>query len=1603
MKNLFLQILKGKAHPEGYISTYKDGSKWQKKGKKWVCIKEAPKEKKKPAPKKKAQTKKPTTKKTPKEKPVKASVGSFEVTPMEGVLTLDYSERNKKLKKYNDLVVKGEGKFVISALEDPNQQKAFVEAFKSYMMLRDETFSKIDASPTRYYDARNRFIKEFASTYPMFMDSVSHGIVLKGFDDATKNAMRNIWLFDKYSYAQKEKNSKGFSDSEFYELASKLDEKSITADNLKKLFSVSSALPHSSKQERYKSIVNFHINLTNPKNPSEVKSFHLSGMDHRGYVNSNDQLAVAQMFSYVGKKPKEFKAKPKDQIIAPETDADRLNKLITEATPENRLQILEKIYGTGTEKTQEEAREEYVFKSYEVDIPDETIREVSVSRLDNKELTYKAFDLSNEEGECILYEDGDSVPLDIGIDANHPKWIQKIANRYIQPTYTNKVKEFLNHIDYSELYISPASLGDKNGFRLRRKSSDDAPIFITAKQLASLLSYRSALASKSKSIFAEMRILSRAIGSENAYSFQLNKEDEAYLTESRNKFYELNSYTYPQLDSGNNANRIKGWLTVLSNDPKLKSIVESNLAIIRKNKKLVQYLSKPYKMRKGNYLFQFENKTSYSVLSGGWDEYHKMRQMVQDAGLDLKTNADELVFSSTYWKGKNTSYGDVQTSDKLKKKYGVMIKMQNGKPVNPEAQKDLDEALGEVWKAFGDRSEMSKNYGLRISHAGTKLQHAKNNAIGIFHPGFNAIGVGFTNKAQGHLTLAHEFGHFMDHYAGKKQFNSHYASSTPGTLESKIADKFRDGMTNRANGKYYRSSAECFARAMESYFLVKTGKGYNSNWKVEKGWNPPEAHFMTEVAPLVDQFFKERSQVLKATGFNLFDTFLRILKGKVLPEGHVSTRKDGSKWKKQNKKWVAEGKKEPKGKPSSPKSKEKTEAKKKKNGDSKIGIGNGKSYTFQTEDGHLTYSIEENEITLDNIKSDKKRKGGGSRLLNKLKKIAKDKSLPITGYAYPQDDTIDDEGLKNFYLKNGFELSKHDTDGRDFIWEHHKKIVEPTTKSKKKASQGSMNLETKKFNHFKVTKSTLYNILKGNVNSGLHLSDAQKEAGNYKKKKIQFQGLAISIENQKGSYRSGTDPQGNKWKTKMYFDYGYIRRTLGADGDHVDCFIGPHKESEIVYVINQVNPNTKEFDEHKVMLGFVSEDEAKKGYLKCFQKNWKGLGEIFPITMDQFKAWLQSISSGPTKPFDQNIIQVQKAKIDIRKIIQPEYIPERNEEEKRRIDRLKETIAENGYDPTYPIQVKTSDKTEDAYEITSGLDRYLAVRELVDDGVLPPYYRIPAITEAEKTYRDVLAKKRPKGIFSQAKQIQKMQNDGLDKDAIAEKLEMTFAEIDRRIALSNLIPEIEKFVRKREVPISIGVSLGTFGVYPDGTLDADAQIEGFKFYEDKRLFERANPVEALNQFLMNRRRRLEELGSTRPNDTRNEIQDKAKSYFSDQSEASTHLQNIENMLNGIKREYNKVFDGPIAPSDAKKISASMLLHGEPYATKVLADLQTLALRIQGIKDILESHAKRIEEDATGKVDSQVLKANLFLAKQSINEIQHLKNNVSSIAKAYSLN
>ena len=167
-----------------------------------------------------------------------------------------------------------------------------------------------------------------------------------------------------------------------------------------------------------------------------------------------------------------------------------------------------------------------------------------------------------------------------------------------------------------------------------------------------------------------------------------------------------------------------------------------------------------------------------------------------------------------------------------------------------------------------------------------------------------------------------------------------------------------------------------------------------------------------------------------------------------------------------------------------------------------------------------------------------------------------------------------------------------------------------------------------------VTKSS---VAGQSIEVDVNPTEKQKQAGNYKKGSLRLHGLDIAIENIKGSERTGIDSDGETWSATMPTDYGYIKRTEGADGDHVDTYIGPNPSSEKVFVIDQKDLGTGRFDEHKTLIGYDSLGQAVQDYENAFSdgRGTERIGaEPTEMTMNQFKEWVKN--GDTTKPVSES-------------------------------------------------------------------------------------------------------------------------------------------------------------------------------------------------------------------------------------------------------------------------------------------------------------------------------------------------------------------------------
>lgn len=118
-----------------------------------------------------------------------------------------------------------------------------------------------------------------------------------------------------------------------------------------------------------------------------------------------------------------------------------------------------------------------------------------------------------------------------------------------------------------------------------------------------------------------------------------------------------------------------------------------------------------------------------------------------------------------------------------------------------------------------------------------------------------------------------------------------------------------------------------------------------------------------------------------------------------------------------------------------------------------------------------------------------------------------------------------------------------------------------------------------------------------------------------------FQGIPITIEHAAGSTRPWRNRDGLSGTTQMLFAYGYIQDTHGADGDNIDCYLGPNPLARRAYVVHQMTAQGV-YDEDKVMLGFSCESDARGAYEAHYTE--PRIGGIDAMSMRHFKRWLAS-------------------------------------------------------------------------------------------------------------------------------------------------------------------------------------------------------------------------------------------------------------------------------------------------------------------------------------------------------------------------------------------
>jgi hypothetical protein len=254
--------------------------------------------------------------------------------------------------------------------------------------------------------------------------------------------------------------------------------------------------------------------------------------------------------------------------------------------------------------------------------------------------------------------------------------------------------------------------------------------------------------------------------------------------------------------------------------------------------------------------------------------WNKFKEMMEYKMKDISFQRAEL--SETYKTAIETSFGESNTDDALLSEYGVLVKRQNGAKINASEIEQIKDSLNSVQHIFGGLKDLFIKNSIKISHTGKKLVFAMK-AVGVYIPSMGTIGVSYKyGDLNFNSTMAHELGHFIDNEIGKKD-GKRWATDNYESKAGIIAFTFRNLMNKPKSQQtdYVNATKECFARALQQYFVVKhygdDAKiiyGYGSNSIEDNIFNQEnyinKENFYKQVEPLIDEFLKENKEIFNS-------------------------------------------------------------------------------------------------------------------------------------------------------------------------------------------------------------------------------------------------------------------------------------------------------------------------------------------------------------------------------------------------------------------------------------------------------------------------------------------------------------------------------------------------------------------------------------------------------------------------------------------------------------------------------------------------------------------------------------------------------------------
>ncbi|TGJ99912.1 chromosome partitioning protein ParB [Leptospira langatensis] len=308
--------------------------------------------------------------------------------------------------------------------------------------------------------------------------------------------------------------------------------------------------------------------------------------------------------------------------------------------------------------------------------------------------------------------------------------------------------------------------------------------------------------------------------------------------------------------------------------------------------------------------------------------------------------------------------------------------------------------------------------------------------------------------------------------------------------------------------------------------------------------------------------------------------------------------------------------------------------------------------------------------------------------------------------------------------------------------------------------------------------------------------------------------------------------------------------------------------------------------------------------------------------------------------------------------------------DREQINTLKERILNEGYDPSFPIMV---DKQDGLWTVVAGNHRHIAVEELVQEGKLPDNFPIPVVVKEFASTNERLAaqvaenQRRTVLPTDEATAYGQMVSNGWSTQKIAEKLGKTPGEINKRLALNNLTPDLFQLVKKkdRSLPLGIAEVLGMFATDASGNPNSTIQLRAFKWYVENRSKYPGRGPSVLQSYIKDLQ--SGEIESFDLNSVATDIQREALRTVS-MEKAITNRKMLEIMLDSLSKSYQRILGDNInalQPETVKELAASLAVSSDKgvQSSAVMGRLDVIIRDLSIIKDSISKKMKEIEADA----------------------------------------